>query len=67
MFTNPEDVPFVFLRPTMLDDPSWFSPFIETFTSERLSWATTPAVHSFPKFPTLEEYQGLARQYADQP
>src|SRR4051812_15071415 len=25
---------FVNLRPTMLDDPSWFAPFVETYTSE---------------------------------
>jgi hypothetical protein len=48
MFTRPEGRDFfVNLRPTMLDDPSWFTPFIETSTSEKLPWATTPAVHSF--------------------
>jgi len=48
----------------MLDDPRPFPPFIETYASEKLPWASTPAVHSFEKFPTLEEYEGLARDYA---
>ena len=31
MFTRPEGMDwFVNLRPTMLDDPSWFEPLIET-------------------------------------
>ena len=30
---------FVNLRPTMLDDASWFAPFIETCTNEWLPWA----------------------------
>jgi hypothetical protein len=36
-FTRPEggDWPLD-LRPTMLDDPSWFFRFIETWTGERL-------------------------------
>ena len=33
MFTRPEGMDwFVNLRPTMLDDPSWFEPLIETCT-----------------------------------
>ena len=48
MFTRPEGLDFfVNLRATMLDDPSWFTPFIETWTSEKLAWAATPAVHSY--------------------
>ncbi|MDB5453168.1 MAG: putative glutathione-dependent formaldehyde-activating enzyme, partial [Caulobacteraceae bacterium] len=42
MFTRPEGLDFVNLRPTMLDDPAWYSPFAETYTSEKLPWATTP-------------------------
>jgi hypothetical protein len=65
MFTRPEGFDsFVNLRPTMLDDRSWFVPFIETMTSEKLPWATTPAVHSYEKWPPLEEYKGLMEEYA---
>lgn len=67
MFTRPAGVDFfVNLRPTMLDDPSWFSPFIETYISEKLPWATTPAVHSYEKFPPVEDYPELTKAYAEQ-
>jgi hypothetical protein len=52
------------LRPTMLDERSWFAPFIETYTSEKLPWATTPAAHSFVKFPEMADYEGLIREFA---
>jgi hypothetical protein len=66
MFTRPEGLDmFVNLRPTMLDDVAWFSPFIETMTSEKLPWATTPAVHSFARFPPFERYEGLVKEYAE--
>lgn len=65
LLTRPEGMDwFVNLRPTMLDDASWFAPFIETWTSEKLPWATTPAVHSFAKLPALEAYEGLTRDHA---
>jgi hypothetical protein len=65
MFTRPEGMDwFVNLRPTMLDDPSWFTPFIETWTSEKLPWATTPAAHSFKTMPAFDEYEGLTEEYA---
>ena len=67
MFTRPEGMDwFVNLRPTMLDDASWFSPFIETFTSEKLPWATTSAVHSYETFPPMEAYEGLLNEFAAQ-
>jgi len=65
MFTRPPGVEqFVSVRPTMLADPSWFVPFIETYTSERLGWATTPAVHRFEKFPPMTDFPRLIAEYA---
>jgi hypothetical protein len=64
MFTQPGGFDFVNVRATMLDDTSVFSPFIETYLSEKLSWATTPAPHKYAKFPAIEEYQGLMEKYA---
>ena len=65
MFTRPEGIDWlVNLRTPMLDDPSAFPPFIETYTSEKLPWATTPAAHSFETFPAFDEYEGLIRAYA---
>lgn len=65
MFTRPEGIDFfVNLRPTMLDDVRWFEPFIETFTSEKMPWASTGARHSYPKYPGMEEYESLIGGYA---
>src|SRR5215510_11488521 len=66
MFTRPEGLDFfVNVRATMLDNcRSWFAPFVETWTSEKLPWATTGAVHSFERLPPLEQYQELLAAYA---
>ena len=65
MFTRPQGIDFfVNVRPTMLEETGWFSPFIETFTSEKLAWAATPAVHSYDKFPPMEDYERLLGDYA---
>jgi hypothetical protein len=57
---------FVNIRATMLDDPSWYSPLIETYTREKLHWASTPATHSFEGVPTFEDYERLTKEYAEQ-
>jgi len=54
---------FVNVRVTMLDDTSWFVPFMETWTSEKLPWATTPAVHSYPGFPPMEDFGRLSAEF----
>lgn len=65
MFTRPEGVDFfVNLRPTMLDDTRWFSPYIETFISERLDGTITGARHSYDTFPAMEDYEDLMKGYA---
>ena len=67
MFTRPEGIDwFVNLRPTMLEDTSWFKPFIETFTSTKFPWANTGATHSFAEFPPMDAYEGLVRDYRAQ-
>lgn len=64
MFTRflPE---FVNVRVTMLDDVGWFWPFIETWTSTKLAWVRTPAVHSYAEFPPMEDYATLTEEFAD--
>jgi hypothetical protein len=65
VFTRPHGVDqFVNVRPTMFDDVSWFAPFIESYTCEKLPWATTPARHSFERFPAMTDYAGLVAEYA---
>lgn len=67
MFTEPEYVPhLVNVRTTMLDDHRGLAPFVETYTSEKLDWASTPAIHSFEKFPELDAWEGLTAAYGQQ-
>src|SRR5215217_7931802 len=67
LFTRPAGMDwFVNLRPTMLEDTSWFSPFIETYTSEKLAFAATGARHSYETFPPMEAYEGLVAEFQAQ-
>jgi hypothetical protein len=62
MFTRamPE---FVNVRATLLDDATWFSPFMETWTRTRLPWASTSAVRSYSEFPPMEDYENLISDF----
>lgn len=65
LFTRPEGLDsFVNIRPTMLDDPRWSTPFIETWTREKLRWVTTAAVHSYAEIPPQAAYDALIAEYA---
>ena len=64
MFTRLEGMPFVNVRPTILDQTGWFVPFIETYTSEALPWAKLTVRHSYERFPPFEVYGELTAQYA---
>ncbi|NLS01920.1 GFA family protein [Rhizobium sp. P32RR-XVIII] len=67
MFTRPEGMDwFVNLRPTMLDDAGWFTPFIETWTREKLPFAETGAVYSYETLPEMAAYEGLVKEYMAQ-
>lgn len=60
LFTRPEGLDsLVNVRSTMLDDARSFRPFMETYTSEKLSWAETGAAHSFPAFPPQDRLPEL--------
>ena len=65
MFTRPEGMDwFVNLRPTMLDDPSWFEPLVETYVAEKLAWAVTGAPHGFATVPEEGAFPALIAEYA---
>jgi hypothetical protein len=65
LFTRPEGMDeLVNLRATMLEDHSWFSPFVETSTSEGFAWAKTGAPHSFPNMPEGAAFGPLVAEYA---
>ena len=63
MFTGFDKMPFVNVRPTMCDDASWFTLFVETMTREKLAWAETPARHRFEGFPPVERYEALMAEF----
>lgn len=67
LFTRPDGMDwFVNVRATMLDDTGGFVPFIETCTDEKLPWATTPAIHGFPQFPSVDQWTELTAEFAKQ-
>ncbi|MDY8107942.1 GFA family protein [Fulvimarina sp. 2208YS6-2-32] len=53
------------VRATLLDTADTYEPFIETYTSERLAWAKTPAVHSFERFPERDAFPALLAAFAE--
>jgi hypothetical protein len=68
MFTRPQGFDwFVNVRATLLDNARTFTPFIETYTSEKLPWVTTPAVHRYEKFPLPEDYGRLIEEFTGRP
>ncbi len=64
LYTSLASAPFVNVRPTMFDAPQWSTPFIESYISEKLPWAKTPARHSFEQFPAPDMYGSLMAAYA---
>lgn len=65
VFTKlPPEYGAVNLRATMLDDATWFVPFMETQTAEMLAWAKTPAKHRYERFPEPAEFPALMERFA---
>ncbi len=65
LFTRPQGLDFmVNVRATMLDDPRWFQPYVETSRAEGFLWATTGARHSFPGIPAVEAFGPLVAEFA---
>ncbi len=65
MFTRaPALGPMVNVRSPLFDDPEGLEPFIETQVAEKLAWATTPARHSFDRFPAPDDFPRLLAEYA---
>lgn len=66
LFTRPEGMAdFVNVRSTMLEDARLHRPFLEIYTSEKLAWAGTGAVHSFDTFPPPDRFPALLAEYAE--
>lgn len=65
LYTQPPGIPFINIRPALFDAPAWSTPFIETWVSKRLPWATTSAKHAFDQYPPPEKYGELMQAYAE--
>lgn len=65
LFTRPEGLDdLVNVRATLFDDGRSHVPYMETYTCEKLPWATTPAIRSFEKFPSAEDYPQLLAEFS---
>lgn len=64
LYTELTAAPFVNVRPGLFNVPAWSTPFIESYVSEKLPWAVTPAKHAFAKFPEAHQYGPLMAEYA---
>lgn len=65
LFTRPEGIDFfVNVRSVLFDGAEWSEPLVETWTSEALPWARTPAAHSFAALPPEEAWPDLIAEYA---
>jgi hypothetical protein len=68
LFTRPEGMDeFVNVRATLMEGARTCTPFLETYTDQKLPWARTPAVHSFAKFPPPEQFPALLAEFARRP
>jgi hypothetical protein len=65
LFTRVEGMDwFVNLRASVLDDHSWFEPYVELWTGERLPWAATGAAHSYASAPGMAEFETLMEAFS---
>ncbi|MGY2685917.1 GFA family protein [Pseudomonas tolaasii] len=66
LFTRPHGIDeFVNVRAALLDNAQSYTPFMETWTREKLPWATTPAVKSFEQLPQPQDFPRLMQAYAE--
>ncbi len=66
LYTRPNGLDdLVNVRSTLMDDAKSYEPFIETYTSEMLSWARTPAIHSFKTLPPMDDFPDLLAEFAN--
>ena len=66
LFTRPEGIDlFVNVRAVLFDRRDWSEPFVETWTSEGLPWASTPAVHRFAALPPVDAWEDMIAEYGE--
>lgn len=66
LFTRPAQMDtIVNVRSTLLDEAGWVVPFIDIETKDKLPGVVTGAKMSFKETPPMEEFMGIAAQYAE--
>jgi len=65
VFTRPQNIGFVSVRSTLLDEPPRQPPFMETMTCEKLPWVNTLATHSFEHWPPPDSFERLVHEFAE--
>ncbi|AHC36019.1 aldehyde-activating protein [Pseudomonas fluorescens] len=66
LFTRPHGIDeFVNVRASLLDNAREYVPFMETWASEKLPWASTPARESFAQLPAPQDFPRLLQAYAE--
>ena len=66
LFTRPHGIDeFVNVRASLLDNARKYVPFMETWASEQLPWASTPARESFAQLPAPQDFPRLLQAYAE--
>lgn len=65
LFTRPAgNDAFVGVRSSLLDNPEGYAPFMETWTREKLPWASAGACVSYEAFPDPQDYPQLMARFA---
>lgn len=65
LFTRPaQSDEVVGVRSSLLDQPQGYAPYMETWTREKLPWASTGARVSYEAFPEPQDYPGLLAAFA---
>ena len=64
VYSDGQRIPgLVNFRATMLEDPSWVRPFIESNVGEKLPGVASGAMHAFSEFPPQQDRQKLMQAF----
>ncbi len=64
LFSRPRGMPFVNVRPAMLEVASWVRPYAESWAAAKLPGVATGAKYAYAQFPPPEDYPMLMDGYA---
>jgi hypothetical protein len=64
LFLRVHGTDIINLRTAMLDDPSWFVPYVEIFAANKFPWVSVRARHSFAGLPGPPVFESLMESFA---